>query len=186
MGFDPIKITEETTWKPEEKQNVYALTKHAAEMEVWRGIQEGVSSVIVNPGVVLGPGFFSSGSGLLFKIIYKGQVELAPRAVAVACERALALVVLVQQVRDDDQRVFLARLRHSLARSTHILGLFWIVPMASLYLTPRRHEVLGLSIALTLFWKVSILEISEPSGGEMCKYSRLYIRKNSPSERTRV
>jgi len=72
MGFDPIKITEETTWKPEEKQNVYALTKHAAEMEVWRGIQEGVSSVIVNPGVVLGPGFFSSGSGLLFKIIYKG------------------------------------------------------------------------------------------------------------------
>ena len=72
VGFDPLKISEETIWKSEEIQNVYALTKHAAEMEVWRGIQEGISSVIVNPGVVLGPGFFNSGSGLLFKIIYKG------------------------------------------------------------------------------------------------------------------
>ena len=46
------------------------------------------------------------------------------------------------------------------ARSTHILGLFWIVPrdadglsLRCLYLTPSasRHEVLGSSIALTLF-----------------------------------
>ena len=39
VGFDPLKISEETIWKSEEIQNVYALTKHAAEMEVWRGIQ---------------------------------------------------------------------------------------------------------------------------------------------------
>ena len=72
MGFDPNKISEETTWKPEEIKNVYALTKYAAEKEVWRGIQEGVPSVILNPGVILGPGYFNSGSGLLFKIINKG------------------------------------------------------------------------------------------------------------------
>ena len=41
-------------------------------MEVWRGIQEGVPSVIVKPGVILGPGYFDSGSGLLFKRVYKG------------------------------------------------------------------------------------------------------------------
>ena len=72
MGVDPHKITEETTWKSEDIKNVYAITKHNAEMEVWRGIQEGVSSVIVNPGVILGAGFFNSGSGLLFKIVHKG------------------------------------------------------------------------------------------------------------------
>ena len=72
MGVDPHKITEETTWKSEDIQNVYAITKHNAEMEVWRGIQEGVPSVIVNPGVILGAGFFNSGSGLLFKVIHKG------------------------------------------------------------------------------------------------------------------
>jgi nucleoside-diphosphate-sugar epimerase len=72
MGFDPHKICEETPWRSEEIKNVYALTKYAAEKEVWRGIQEGVPSVIVNPGVILGPGYFNSGSGLLFKIINKG------------------------------------------------------------------------------------------------------------------
>jgi len=72
MGVDPHKITEETTWKSEDIKNVYAITKHNAEMEVWRGIQEGVPSVIVNPGLILGAGFFNSGSGLLFKIIHKG------------------------------------------------------------------------------------------------------------------
>jgi len=72
MGVDPHKITEETSWKSEYVKNVYAITKHNAEMEVWRGIQEGVSSVIVNPGVILGAGFFNSGSGLLFKIVHKG------------------------------------------------------------------------------------------------------------------
>ena len=72
LGFDPVKITEDTNWSSEDSQSVYAMTKHEAEMEVWRGIQEGVPSVIVNPGVILGPGFFDSGSGLLFKRVYKG------------------------------------------------------------------------------------------------------------------
>jgi len=72
LGFDPVKITEKTTWNLEDSQSVYAMTKHEAEMEVWRGIQEGVPSVIVNPGVILGPGFFNSGSGILFKRIHKG------------------------------------------------------------------------------------------------------------------
>ena len=72
LGFDPVKITEETTWNSEDSQSVYAMTKHEAEMEVWRGIQEGVSSVIINPGVILGPGFFNAGSGLLFKRVHKG------------------------------------------------------------------------------------------------------------------
>ena len=72
MGYDPVKITEETTWNSEDHKSVYAITKYEAEMEVWRGIQEGVPSVIVNPGVILGPGFFQSGSGGLFKRVHKG------------------------------------------------------------------------------------------------------------------
>ncbi|WP_104813782.1 NAD-dependent epimerase/dehydratase family protein [Aureitalea marina] len=47
--------TEETPWSWEEENNVYAITKHNAEMEVWRASQEGLSVVIVNPGVILGP-----------------------------------------------------------------------------------------------------------------------------------
>jgi nucleoside-diphosphate-sugar epimerase len=36
-------------------------------MEVWRASQEGLDTLIVNPGVVLGAGFFESGSGQIFK-----------------------------------------------------------------------------------------------------------------------
>lgn len=66
-------ITEETLWNPEDDHSVYAITKYGAEIEVWRGTQEGVASVIVNPGVILGPGFWrSGGSGSLITQIHKG------------------------------------------------------------------------------------------------------------------
>ena len=45
-------ITEETEWNPEELHSDYAITKYGAEMEVWRGHQEGLEVVIVNPGVI--------------------------------------------------------------------------------------------------------------------------------------
>ncbi len=60
-----IKATEENDWSGQEA-NVYALTKHRAEMEVWRGSQEGLPVVIVNPGLIIGPGFWDTGSGRLF------------------------------------------------------------------------------------------------------------------------
>ncbi len=66
-------ITEETEWNPEEDNSVYAITKYGAEMEVWRGTQEGVPTVIVNPGIILGPGYWKGGSsGNLFRLIQKG------------------------------------------------------------------------------------------------------------------
>ena len=60
-------ITENTYWNPEEDNNVYAITKYGAEMEVWRATQEGLDAVIVNPSVILGAGFWEDGSGSLFK-----------------------------------------------------------------------------------------------------------------------
>ena len=66
-------ITEETEWNPEADNSVYAITKYGAELEVWRGTQEGVPAVIVNPGIILGPGFWRGGSsGNLFRLIHKG------------------------------------------------------------------------------------------------------------------
>lgn len=66
-------ITEETDWNPEKSHSDYALTKHGAEMEVWRAWQEGLDVVIVNPGVIFGYGFWSQGSGKMFGSIKNGQ-----------------------------------------------------------------------------------------------------------------
>lgn len=61
------QITEKITISEQDKTNIYAIAKYGAEREVWRATQEGLNAVIVNPGVVLGNGFESSGSGLILK-----------------------------------------------------------------------------------------------------------------------
>ena len=72
-------ITEQTEWNPEADNSVYAITKYGAEMEIWRGTQEGIPAVIINPGIILGPGFWKGGSsGNLFRLIHKGLKYYAP------------------------------------------------------------------------------------------------------------
>ncbi|WP_179349282.1 NAD-dependent epimerase/dehydratase family protein [Winogradskyella pacifica] len=67
-------IDEQTDWNPEDDNSVYAITKYGAELEVWRGTQEGLDAVIVNPGIILGAGYWNGGSsGNLFKRLHKGM-----------------------------------------------------------------------------------------------------------------
>jgi len=65
-------VTENFTWNQDKYHNEYAISKHGAEIEVWRGTQEGVPAIILNPGVILGPGFWNTGSGQFFKKIGEG------------------------------------------------------------------------------------------------------------------
>ncbi|QAA82347.1 NAD-dependent epimerase/dehydratase family protein [Aequorivita sp. H23M31] len=65
-------INEETSWNPDERNNVYSITKYAAEMEVWRGTQEGLDAVIVNPGIIFGISPKAEGSGLITKLGPRG------------------------------------------------------------------------------------------------------------------
>ena len=69
---DVSPIDEKTRWKPEKKSSLYSLSKLKAEMEVWRGIAEGLGGVIVNPSVVIGPGFWDKGVGIIYKLVSKG------------------------------------------------------------------------------------------------------------------
>lgn len=64
--------TEKSQWNPEANNSDYAISKFGGEMEVWRGIQEGLNAVIVNPGVIFGSGFFNTGSGEIFKKVANG------------------------------------------------------------------------------------------------------------------
>lgn len=63
-------INEEAQWNQEADNSVYAITKYGAEIEVWRGTQEGLPAVIVNPGVIIGGGIWSHGSGNIIKKVY--------------------------------------------------------------------------------------------------------------------
>jgi nucleoside-diphosphate-sugar epimerase len=67
-----VLLTEENEWNPQEDNSGYSITKFGAEMEVWRASQEGIDVVIVNPGIILGAGFWASGSGKIFTQIFNG------------------------------------------------------------------------------------------------------------------
>lgn len=72
---DPINketITEDTDWNPEKIHSDYAISKYGAEMEVWRGYQEGLAVIIVNPGVIVAPFFWKEGSGEIIQKVKNG------------------------------------------------------------------------------------------------------------------
>lgn len=65
-------IDESVTWENSKMNSNYAISKFKAECEVWRGIQEGLNAVIINPSVIIGAGFWNSGSCKLFDKMWKG------------------------------------------------------------------------------------------------------------------
>lgn len=74
LGYerDNEVIDEETPWDPALNKSLYSKSKYEAEREVWRGIAEGLNAVIVNPGVIIGPGNWDHGSPKIFTTVYNG------------------------------------------------------------------------------------------------------------------
>jgi dihydroflavonol-4-reductase len=71
--IDPKKtiyISEEQKWEDSPLNSHYAKSKYQAELEVWRGVAEGLPTVIVNPSIVLGEGDWTRSSTQLFKYVY--------------------------------------------------------------------------------------------------------------------
>jgi dihydroflavonol-4-reductase len=66
-------LHENVFWKTSGKECDYALSKYNAEREVWRAMEEGLNALIVNPGVILSPGFWEQSSSKLFNVCYKGN-----------------------------------------------------------------------------------------------------------------
>lgn len=65
-------VNEKMTWTEETSNSIYAKSKYLGEMEVWRGIGEGLQAAIVNPSVILGGDNWNDGSSALFKSVYNG------------------------------------------------------------------------------------------------------------------
>lgn len=64
-------IDENTKWQNSKDNSFYAISKYGAEMEIWRGVHEGIDAIIVNPSIILGSGHWESASSKLFKTIWK-------------------------------------------------------------------------------------------------------------------
>ena len=71
------KVTEDSNFNPKLHHSKYAKSKHFSEMEVWRASAEGLKTVIINPGVIIGSGNWQSSSGEIF-----GTFEKFPYAMS--------------------------------------------------------------------------------------------------------
>jgi len=66
------KINEKDFWEYDANAHAYGLSKYEGEMEVWRGITEGLEAIIVNPSVIIGKNAGFEGSGAIFKLVKGG------------------------------------------------------------------------------------------------------------------
>lgn len=64
-------VNETMNWTEETSNSNYGQSKYLGEMEVWRGIGEGLDAVMVNPTIILGDGDWNAGSSKLFKSVYE-------------------------------------------------------------------------------------------------------------------
>jgi nucleoside-diphosphate-sugar epimerase len=64
-------LNEEKKWEGIRNQSNYGISKYYGEMEVWRGMGEGLTPLIVNPSTLLGYGDWNQTSCGLFKTAFR-------------------------------------------------------------------------------------------------------------------
>ena len=82
--------TEVNKWVNSPDNSNYAVSKYSAENEIWRGVEEGLDAVIINPSVILGPGDWNQSSLSIFKVVKKGLKFYTPGANAFVDVRDVA------------------------------------------------------------------------------------------------
>lgn len=65
-------ISEKHKWEENKLNTRYAVSKHKAEMEVWRGVAEGLNAVVICSTMIFGPGDWNEGTCKLFMNVWRG------------------------------------------------------------------------------------------------------------------
>ena len=71
------EIDEESEFDGKKQNSAYALSKYFSEMEVWRAYAEGMNTIIINPGVIIGSGNWGKSSGDLFPSFEKSPFSFS-------------------------------------------------------------------------------------------------------------
>jgi len=106
-GNDREVITEKTKWKNSPTTSGYSISKYNAEREVWRGIEEGLNAVIVNPCVILGAGNWNDSSLTIFRTLKKGVKFYPPGKNATVDARDVSNIMIALMKSDIHSERFL-------------------------------------------------------------------------------
>lgn len=148
--FDGITPVDETTrWKPDKPGSLYSLSKLKAEMEVWRGIMEGMEGVIVNPSVVLGPGFWNNGVATAINLISRGMRFYTKGSTGYVDVRDVARIMVRLMQSDISGEQFLV--------SAENLTFKEILDMISAQLHRKNPDIRAGRLMTGLAWKISAI-----------------------------
>jgi nucleoside-diphosphate-sugar epimerase len=102
-------IDEHAKWVKSRYNSTYGRTKYVAEMEVQRGIQEGLKAVICNPAIIIGKGAWDQGTPKLFTTVAKGLRFYNPGKAGFvpAVDVARAIHILLHAGIEDGRRYLL-------------------------------------------------------------------------------
>ena len=186
-------LADEEDFGPDRYPNVYALSKQSAEKEVWRGSQEGLPVAIVNPGIILGPGYWESGSGIVFGMGAKGRPFAPPGGTGFvsAADVAQIMVSLMQSSIRDERFITVAgnmtyrELLTQVAKACRLPGPRYTIPGWLLQLLWRldwlRCRLVGSRRKLT---KSAVVSLLNPVGYNNHKIKEAIGFKFEPLEKT--
>lgn len=85
-------VTEDVKWANTEIHSGYAISKYNSEREVWRGVEEGLDVIIINPTLVFGAGNLADSSLAIFNEVKKGLKVYSPGTNAIVDARDVATI----------------------------------------------------------------------------------------------
>jgi dihydroflavonol-4-reductase len=102
------EMNEDVFWKSTGRESDYSVSKYNAEREVWRGMEEGLQAVIVNPGILLTPGFWNQSSSRIFPRCYKGNKFYSGGTSGyISARDAATIMIRLMEERHFDERFIL-------------------------------------------------------------------------------
>ncbi|TAD92426.1 MAG: NAD-dependent epimerase/dehydratase family protein [Bacteroidetes bacterium] len=141
-------IAEDLQWTPETSNSTYARTKYLGEMEVWRGIGEGLNAVIVNPSIIFGEqGNWEVGSMRMFKTVHSGfpWYSTGTTGFVDANDVVLAMTQLMQS--EHTAQRFVVSAENAMYRDVFFM-------IADAFGTKRPHKKVS-ALAAALVWRLA-------------------------------
>ncbi|NPA42868.1 MAG: NAD-dependent epimerase/dehydratase family protein [Chlorobi bacterium] len=74
LGGNRSPKTERAVWTWAVPHTTYGATKFLSEMEVWRGMEEGLRAAVINPSVIVSPFYYDRGLGQTVDRLYRRRL----------------------------------------------------------------------------------------------------------------
>lgn len=100
-------ISESSKWEDGKLVSNYSRSKFLAELEVWRGQEEGMSVAAVYPSIILGAGHWSEGTSKMFAYAQQNPTYYPTGSTGIIDVRDVAKAILLTLERDEENDRFL-------------------------------------------------------------------------------